>query len=100
MKEIIIAIIGSGALSALVSGGIALLNGKRKAKRGIDRAVSFLILGELERQFDKLVAKGKCSRKDMKRFREVYDTYKSLGGDGYADDMLEAIKELEVQNEK
>lgn len=98
MKEIIIAIIGSGAFSALISGGISLLNGRRKAKKGIDHAVSFLILGELERQFDKLIAKGHATRKDMKRFREVYDTYKSLGGDGYADDMLEAIKEMEVQN--
>lgn len=98
MKEIIIAIIGSGALSALVSGAIQLINGKRKAKKGIEQAVSFLILGELERQFDKLIAKGHATRKDMKRFREVYDAYKKLGGDGYADDMFEAVKELEVSN--
>lgn len=98
MSEIIVAIIGSGALSALVSGVIQLINGKRKAKKGIEQAVSFLILGELERQFDKLIAKGHATRKDMKRFREVYDTYKKLGGDGYADDMFEAAKELEVSN--
>lgn len=98
MKEITIAIIGSGALSALISGVMAAMREKRKSKKGVGRAVSFLILGELERQFDKIIAKGCASRKDMKRFREVYDTYKSLGGDGYADDMLEAIKELEVQN--
>lgn len=98
MQEIAIAIIGSGALSALVSGIVAIINGRQKSKKGIDKALKFLILGELERQFDKLHQKGRCSRTDMKRFREVYDTYKSLGGDGYADDMLEAIKELEVSN--
>lgn len=97
MKDIIIAIIGSGALSALVSGCVALLNGHRKSKKGFDKAMRFLVLGELERQFDKLIQKGFATRKDMKRFREVYDTYKLLDGDGYADDMLEVAKELPVK---
>ena len=56
-----------------------------------------MILGELERQFDKLTGKGFATRNDAKRFREVYGIYKTLDGDGYADDMLEAVKELPIQ---
>lgn len=97
MREVIIAIIGSGALSAAVSGIIALINGSRKAKAGVDKALCFLILGDLERQFDKLTAKGYATRNDAKRFHEVYGIYKTLDGDGYADDMLEAVKDMSIK---
>lgn len=85
MKEIIIAIIGSGAFSALVSGLVALRGTSKKKKKSDDKALQMLLLGEIKRQGKDYLLQGEIDLEDLSAFNELYDVYKEKGGNGYAE---------------
>lgn len=95
--EIIVAIIGSGALSALVSGIVSLINANKKSKTGLDKAVQLLLLGEIERQTDRYIETGSLTREQFKRYQETYDAYKALNGNGYAEGMMSNVRSLHIR---
>lgn len=96
METILLAVIGSSALSALVTGIINLLRDQSNKESGLEKGVQLLLLAELERQADKHVALGTITRQDLKLFLECYDVYHSLGGNGYATDMRDDVMRLPI----
>lgn len=93
MTEIIVAIIGSGALSTLISLVVTTLS----RKKTIEEGVQFLLLGEIERQGTKHIDRGEIRADDYAQFDALYTVYKKLGGNGYAARIKEAVDDLPLK---
>lgn len=90
MTQIIIAIIGSGALSAIITNLFALIkDAKRQSKVN-----QILLLGEMERRIEKYRERGTISAEQLQIFISIGDLYKAEGGDGYADAMLSEVRAI------
>lgn len=91
--EIIIAIIGSGALSTVLSFALQVWNDKRRSNR-IDK---FLLLHLIEETCKDALEDGSIAKEELQKLDEMYTLYKGIGGNGYADAVLEQVKKLPVQ---
>ena len=93
---IVIAIAGSSALTAVIN-----LIGAFVKKKSVDRkALRLLILGEI-REYAKYLndqndKNGGISDTDYKHFEALYETYKALDGDGYADKVHADVKAIQI----
>ncbi len=97
MQTIIIAVIGSGALSAFISGVFLLINNHQKAKTGIEKGVQLLLLGELKRSGNEYIRDKEISTEDLEAFNETYNTYKQLNGNGFADTLIAKVRALPLE---
>lgn len=84
MTNIIIAIIGSGALTALITNIFNLINGSSRQKK----VNQILLLGELERRISNARVKGSISDEQLKIVTDIVELYHAEGGDGYADGLI------------
>lgn len=96
MKEVAIAIIGSGALSAVVSAAVQLLCERKRNLSKFEKGMRLLLLSTIKRDGKELVANGKITKKDYDAFSATYNAYKSLGGDGWADKIMSEINDLPI----
>lgn len=104
-ETIIVAILGSGVLSAVVSGVFNLIGTKKKKKseeekrlEALEKGVSLLLLGEMERKADKCIKKQSVTREEQKWFLELYEVYKiQLKGNGYAEGMKKDVDSLPIE---
>lgn len=89
-----LAVIGSGGLSSAIT--ICLTRWfAKKDKVGIEtKATMFNLLMNLQNEARRLINVGFITRLEYQQFTEVYDTYKALGGDGWADELKAQIDEL------
>lgn len=90
--EIIIAIIGSGALSTVLSFLLQVWRDRRRSNK-IDR---FLLLHLIEETCKDALEGGSIAKEDMQKLDEMYQLYKGIGGDGYADAILSQVKKLPI----
>lgn len=89
-KSIIIAIIGSGALTALITNICNMISaGSRQRKVN-----QVLLLGEMERRLEVYRAKSHISTEQLQIFLQIGDLYHAEGGNGYADAMLSEARAL------
>lgn len=94
MNEIIVAIIGSGALSTVIS-LVATRHARRaEAEEAIEDGLSFLLLGEIERRGERHIDAGEISTDDYAKFNALCDVYVRLGGNGYARRIKDAVDDL------
>ena len=97
---IIIAVIGSGLITAIVNAVIRQMEKKRDDKTLEKKALRLLILGEIREYGKDLVRKceenGGIEQMDYNHFDELYKTYKALNGDGFADKVNDEIKKLQI----
>ena len=96
-NTIIVAIIGSGALSALISGIFQLLNKRSEKKSGLEKGVQLLLLDRLREQGKEYLADGHISTEEMKAYDELYRAYHALGGNGFADTIYNKVKGLPIE---
>lgn len=97
MTEIIVAIIGSGALSTLVSLLVSRASKKKDEALTIEEGLQCLLLGEIERRGEKHISRGEIGTDDYQRFSDLCDVYKRLGGNGYAKRIKEAVDDLPLK---
>lgn len=90
MNNIVIAIIGSGALTALITNLFNVLAAGSRQKK----VNQILLLGELERRLDNYRAKGTISGEQMKIFTDIVELYHAEGGNGYADGLIAEARTL------
>lgn len=90
--KIIAAVLGSGALSALVSNIFALL----KEKRGIYKMVMILAADKIYDNFEKMCQDGYAENEKYKLTVKMYEIYKEQGGNGYADDLKSRAEKLPI----
>lgn len=97
MKEIILAVLGSGALSALISGLISYLNERRKEKKGTGKLIMMLTADALYKRGEKFVEQGYADSEELKLFSDMYKIYKEQDGNGYADGLKERSDKLPIK---
>ena len=97
MENIIIAILGSGAFSALVTGIINLINARQKAKKGSDEMILMLTASQLYMMGESIITRGAVTFKELELFNDMYDLYKKKDGNGYVDDLKKRISALPIK---
>lgn len=97
MENIIIAILGSGAFSALVTGIINLINARQKAKKGSDEMILMLTASQLYMMGESIITRGAVTFKELELFNDMYDLYKKKEGNGYVDDLKKRISALPIK---
>lgn len=90
--EIIVAIVGSNALSITLSKLFDLF-GKRKIN---DKIHQMLILDVLKRHCEKAISRAYISYSEMEWLEKMYKLYKQIGGNGYADLLMDSVRELRL----
>lgn len=89
-KTIIIAIIGSGALTALITNVFNMLAAGSRQKQ----VNQILLLGELERRMEIYRAKHAISGEQMKIITDITALYHAEGGNGYAEALIAEARAL------
>ena len=100
--ELVLGILGSGVLSTLISCIFQARRDKKqeisKFKEGmnkLEKGLGLVLLSTLKRDGDILKAQGNISKNEYDSFEATYQAYKSLGGDGWADDVRAEVEALE-----
>lgn len=83
------------ALIDLIKHFIHRKEAKNEKRDGVRAAILFCLLGEFERYCYHLEANGdRPTAAEYDRVQEMYNLYKTLGGDGYADSLFNVVKGL------
>ena len=80
-SQLWIAVLGSTLLATVFNKLFDYFTGRRKTDQ-------ILLLEAIERQSDKVVGQSFRTHNQTQRLQEAYQQYKKLGGDGYADSLL------------
>lgn len=93
--DIILTFIGSGCALALFKIIDKILD-KKNAKT---IALNKLMLQYIENKSKEFINKGSISVEELKNYCEAYSCYKSLHGNGYADQLYESVCDLPKEAE-
>ena len=93
--EIVIAILGSGVISTLISCLFQWRSDKKKKLDKFENGMSLLLLSAMKQTGKAILADGTVSKSDYDSFCATYNAYKSLGGDGWADGIKSQVDALE-----
>lgn len=93
--DLILAILGSGVISTIISCVFQYVNQKKNKQTQLEEGMSLLLLSSLKRDGKELLAQGKVSKNDYDSFCATYNAYKALGGDGWADGIKAKIDTME-----
>ena len=93
VTKVVIAVLSSGALSALVSGIFSLI----KDKRGTGRMVVLLAGDRLYEKGKKICEQDFVDGEEYKQYCEMYKCYKELDGNGYADGFKSRMDKLPIK---
>lgn len=97
MQPIIIAIIGSGALSALISGIFGLIQNRKKSKNGVQEGVQLLLYDRIKYLGKHYIADGQISSDDLEDLVRMWECYHNdLNGNGYLDKLMAAVQKLPI----
>lgn len=98
MTEIIIAIIGSGALSAAVSAIVAAVINHAKRKHGVSAGTQVLLYDRIKFLGKHYIADGEIAAEDLEDLIEMHRVYHDeLAGNGYLDTLMEQVKKLPIK---
>ena len=93
--EIVVAILGSGVISTLISCLFQMRSDRKKKLDKFEEGMRLLLLSALKRDGKDLIAQGRVSKNDYDSFCAMYNAYKSLEGDGWADGVKSVVDDLE-----
>ena len=92
--EIILAVLGSGVISTIISCVFQIINEKKSKRTQFEEGMSLLLLSSLKRDARDLILQGSISKNDYDSFMATYNAYKTLGGDGWADSVKDEVVTL------
>ena len=92
--EIILAVLGSGVISTIISCIFQIINEKKSKRTQFEEGMSLLLLSSLKRDARDLILQGSISKNDYDSFMATYNAYKTLGGDGWADSVKDEVVTL------
>lgn len=96
--QIVVAIIGSGALSAIISGIFALVQTRLKRKDGVSKGVQTLLYDRIKFLGKHYIAYGQVSTEELEDLIAMHRIYHDdLGGNGYLDELMRAVKALPIK---
>ena len=95
MNEIVLAVLGSGVISTIISCIFQYINQKHSKQTQFEEGMSLLLLSSLKHDGKDLLKDGRVSKQDYDSFMATYRAYKALGGDGWADGIKNKVEALE-----
>lgn len=99
MNEIIIAIIGSGALTALITNLFNVYRDRKSHEDGIAEGVQLLLYDRIKTLAKHHIAAGTISPDDLEDLSRMWTCYhdpEGLNGNGYLDSLMGAVKRLPI----
>ena len=99
ITQVIIAIIGSGALSAVISGVFQLLAKKNEKKSASGKALLALLWDSTDQLGKRYIEEGSITADELHRILTMFEAYKGLGGNGYMDTLIDNVKRLPISNQ-
>lgn len=87
---ILVAILGSSALNTVIQRHYA----KKDKGSANSKATMFCLLVNLQNEARRIIEHGYITRLEYNQFCDMYDTYKAMGGDGYADELKKQVDEV------
>lgn len=98
-QSIIIAIIGSGALTALITNIFNVYRDRKSHNDGIALGVQLLLYDRIKYLTRSYIRDGKISAEDLEDLSRMWTCYhdpKGLDGNGYLDSLMTAVKKLPI----
>ena len=93
--EILIAVLGSGALSAIISGIFGLIRDRRAKNDGVRAGVRQLLYDKIKYLGRKYIAKGEVSEEDLEDLIDMHKIdHGELSGNGYLDNVMGEVMKL------
>ena len=92
---IVIAIIGSGALSSFITGIFAMRARKQDKDNGISDGVKYLLYDNIKTRGREYIADGHIHAEDLQDIVRAWSVYHDeLNGNGYLDKIMHDVKAL------
>ena len=93
--EIVLAILGSGALASVVSGIFSLINNRHKKETGISSGVRILLYDRIKYLCIHYIERECISTEEYEDLVNMHAVYHNdLNGNGFLDDLMDQIKNL------
>lgn len=89
--QVFVAILGSSLLTTIFTKVFDYATASKKIRQ-------ILLLGAIEQICDKISAQGHRTKIQTLRLQEAKDQYKKIGGDGYADALIEEAMKLPTKD--
>ena len=96
MNDIILAIIGSGVLSTIISGAFAIWKSRKEREDGITAGVRMLLYDRVKFLGKKYLEKGQVTAEELEDLVEMHRIYHSMGGNGFLDSIMDSVKHLQI----
>lgn len=90
----VVAVLGSGAFSSVVTLWLNRYYSKQDKDSAETKATMYNLLTNLQNEARRIVALGYISRLEYNQFKDMYQCYKDMGGDGYADELKQQVEEI------
>lgn len=98
MTSVIIAIIGSGALSAVIAGIFTLINNRNKKKSNESKLLMGIAHSMIIENASRYLAQGYVSVAEYKELEHyLYEPYKAMGGNGTAEKLMKDVSNLPTE---
>lgn len=95
MNQIIIAIIGSGALTAIITNVFTLIKERKNQSHGVAEGVQLLLYDRIKYLSKSYIKDGQISPEDLEDITRMWSCYHDdLEGNGYLDSLMGAVKKL------
>ena len=97
MMELIAAILGSSALSAVISGLFGLAQTRRKRHDGVSAGVQQLMYDRIKYLCKAHLSRGRIASNDLEDLIRMHKIYHDdLNGNGYLDELMDAVEDLPI----
>ena len=97
MITVIIAVVGSSAMGAAVSGIFALIQNRKKHQDGVSKGVRQILYDRIKEKGRKYIADKEISSEDLEDLIHMHRIYHDdLDGNGYLDSLMEAVRKLPI----
>lgn len=97
--EITLAIIGSGALSAAISGIFALVQKVLDRKSSQTRLSNAIARDRIKQICRKKITAGYITFDELEDLTAMHKAYHDNGGNGFCDDLMAAVKKLPIKED-
>lgn len=95
--NILLAVITSGLLSTILTLIVEAVKEHKKTDDASTEGIKYCLLHSLQQEGRMLVESGHVTQLQHQQFEAMYQTYKNLHGDGYADKIKEEVGRLPIK---
>lgn len=97
METYIIALLGSGAFSALISGVFMLLTDRHRRESGERKAMRLIMYRSIKQDARSCMERGYIRADELEDLVAYHGCYHDdLGGNGFLDNLMEKVKRLPI----